>query len=224
MTSNAVKSVAPKALLSLTLLAASLFSPLSQAQQIYRIVGPDGKVTFSDQPPPAASNAKVNAASPGASGGSASASLPFELRQVSAKYPVTLYTGENCSPCGSARVMLINRGIPFSERTVTTNEDLQALQRLSGDASLPFATIGGQQLKGFSDSEWTQFLNAAGYPATSILPANYRPPAPTPLVAVNTPPAAATAGGNGARPAARPGVPTPPPVEAPVDNPSGIKF
>jgi glutaredoxin len=222
MTSNAVTSVAPKALLALTFLAAGLyvFSPLAQAQQVYRIVGPDGKVTFSDQPPSTTSNAKVNAATPGGGGGVASAGLPFELRQASGKYPVTLYTGANCGPCSSARNMLNNRGIPFSERTISTNEDVQALQRLSGDASLPFATIGAQQLKGFSDAEWTQFLNAAGYPATSILPANYRPPAPTPLVAVNAP----AAGGNGAGPAARPAAPAPPPIEAPVSNPSGIKF
>ena len=221
MTSNAVTSVAPKALLALTLLAASFYSPLSNAQQVYRIVGPDGKVTFSDQPPPAASNAKVNAATPSGGGAAASAGLPFELRQVAAKYPVTLYTGDNCGPCGSARALLVSRGIPFSERTVTTNDDVQALQRLSGDASVPFVTIGSQQLKGFSDAEWTQFLNAAGYPATSVLPASYRPPAPTPLVAVSAPPAA---GGNGARPAARPSAPAPTPIEAPVSNPSGIKF
>ncbi len=221
MTSNAVTSVAPKALLALTLLAAALYSPLSQAQQVYRIVGPDGKVTFSDQPPPSASNAKVNATTPGGGGAAASTGLPFELRQVASKYPVTLYTGENCGPCGSARNLLTNRGIPFSERTVTTNDDLQALQRLSGDASLPFATVGSQQLKGFSDSEWTQFLNAAGYPATSTLPASYRRPAATPLVTVSTPPAAAA--GGAARPA-RPTAPASPPVEAPADNPSGIKF
>lgn len=219
MTSNAVTFVAPKALLALTLLAAALYSPLSQAQQVYRIVGPDGKVTFSDQPPPAASNAKVNATTPGGGGGAASAGLPFELRQVASKYPVTLYTGENCGPCGAARNMLTNRGIPFSERTITSNDDIQALQRLSGDASLPFATIGGQQLKGFSDSEWTQFLNAAGYPATSTLPASYRRPAATPLVTVSTPPAATAAGA-----APRPAAPAPTPVQAPVDNPSGIKF
>jgi glutaredoxin len=221
MTSNAVTSVAPKALLALTLLAASLYSPLSHAQQVYRIVGPDGKVTFSDQPPPAASNAKVNAATPGGGGAAASAGLPFELRQVAAKYPVTLYTGENCGPCGAARSMLTSRGVPFSERTVTTNDDIQALQRLSGDATLPFATIGSQQLKGFSDAEWTQFLNAAGYPATSTLPASYRRPAATPLVTVNTPPAATAAGAAAPRPAA---APAPIPVQAPVDNPSGIKF
>lgn len=219
MKSNAMKSFAPHALAALAVLAGGLFSPLSQAQQVYRIVGPDGKVTFSDQPPPAATG-KVSTANTSAGGGGASAGLPFELRQVATKYPVTLYTGENCMPCGAARNMLTNRGIPFSERTITSNDDIQALQRLSGDGSLPFATIGGQQLKGFSDSEWTQFLNAAGYPQQSVLPASYRRPAPTPLVAVAAPPSAAT-GAAASRPAA---APAPTPIEAPANNPAGIKF
>lgn len=220
MNTKAVKSLAPHALLALALAAGGLFSPLAQAQQVYRIVGPDGKVTFSDKPPPAAAGAKVSAATPGG-GGSAPTGLPFELRQVASKYPVTLYSGENCGPCGAARAMLTNRGVPFSERTVSSNEDIKALQRLSGDTSLPFATIGSQQLKGFSDVEWTQFLNAAGYPATSVLPASYRPPAATPLVAVTAPPAANNgAARSAAAPAAAPTAP--PPLSA--DNPAGIKF
>ncbi|MCZ8257594.1 MAG: glutaredoxin family protein [Polaromonas sp.] len=221
MKSNAMKSFAPHAAAALAVvLAGSLFSPLSQAQQVYRIVGPDGKVTFSDQPPPAATG-RVSAANTGSgSGGGASTGLPFELRQIASKYPVTLYTGDNCGPCASARAMLTNRGVPFSERTVTTNEDVQALQRLSGDAALPFATIGGQQLKGYSDAEWTQFLNAAGYPQASTLPASYRRPAATPLVSVNAPAAASAAA---TRPVAAPAAPSPTPAPQ-EDNPAGIKF
>jgi glutaredoxin len=215
MKTNAVKSLAPNALMALAVLAGGLFSPLSQAQQVYRIVGPDGKVTFSDQPPPAASTGKVSTANTGG-GGAASAGLPFELRQIASRFPVTLYSGSNCGPCGTARAMLVSRGIPFSERTVNTSEDVKALERISGENSLPFATIGNQQLKGFSDVEWTQFLNAAGYPATSALPASYRPPAPSPLVSIAAPPAAA------ARPAAAPAPAAPPPPAA--DNPAGIKF
>jgi glutaredoxin len=218
MKTNAVKSLAPNGLLALTLIAGSLFSPLSQAQQVYRIIGADGKVTFSDQPPPQTTPGRVSTANTGSGGAPASTGLPFELRQVATKFPVTLYTGANCGPCGAARAMLINRGIPFSERTVTTNDDIRALQRLSGDATLPFATIGGQQLKGFSDMEWTQFLNAAGYPATSVLPSSYRPPAAAPLVSVAAPPPAAPA----ARPAAAPEALAPPPPAG--DNPAGIKF
>ncbi len=192
------------------------------AQPVYRIVGPDGKVSFSDKPP-VESNSKTAPGKSAASGGGAPASaLPFELRQVASKYPVTLYTGENCSPCQSARSMLITRGVPFTERTVNTNEDIQALQRLSGDSILPFGTIGGQQLKGYSDSEWTQFLNAAGYPTASILPSGFRQAAATPMVAVTAAPVVAAPAARAAGPA-----PAPAPAAAPAvtpANPSGIRF
>ena len=187
---------------------------LISAQPVYRIVGADGKVTFSDKAP-AEPKAKMASA---AGVGIASSSLPYELRQVAQKYPVTLYTGENCGPCQSARSMLITRGVPFTEKTVSTLEDSQALQRLSGENSLPFATIGGQQLKGFSDAEWTQFLNAAGYPAVSVLPSTYRQPAATNLVTV----AAAPASTAPAIPT-RAAVPSAQPAPATV-NPSGIRF
>ena len=223
MRSKALKLDARKFVLSSATLAvlaiAAVWSTASSAQ-VYRIVGPDGKVTFSDKPPVTEGASRVGAASSSTSGGNAAAGLPYELRQVASKYPVTLYVGDNCGPCGAGRSMLTSRGIPFAEKTVSSNEDGQALQRLSGDRSLPFMTIGSQQLKGFSDSEWTQFLDAAGYPSSSTLPASYRQPAATPLVAVAAAPAAAAA-----VPAARPAAPAPAPRPAPSnDNPAGIKF
>lgn len=224
MSANKAKFLAPQAPLALLalLIAGNLFSPQSYAQQVYRIVGPDGKVTFSDQPPPPASNARVSAANAKSAGGMATAGLPFELRQLAAKYPVTLYSGDNCGPCNSARSLLTSRGIPFSEKTVTSAEDSQALQRISGETALPFMTIGSQQLKGFSDAEWTQYLNAAGYPASSVLPASYRAPAATPLTTTAAAPAAAPANGAAAGPAAN-AAPVRPAAQ-PNANPAGIKF
>ena len=199
--------------LACTLLA--LAASHAQAQTVYRIVGPDGKVSFSDQPPPPSSNAKVTSAGKGGSAGSGNVSLPFELKEVVQRYPVTLYTSASCAPCASARNLLTVRGVPFTERTVNSNEDAEALKRISGEASLPFGTIGSQQLKGFSDVEWTQYLDAAAYPKTSVLPANYRPAPPAPLVAKA--PAAA--------PASAPAAPAPQaPQQEGSRNPSGFQF
>ena len=211
-----------------------LGSPAVQAQTLYRSVGPDGKVTFSDTPPPPSVNAMAKAA--GSLGGAASpgGALPYELQQIASRYPVTLYTGDNCGPCASGRNLLNARGIPFAERTVNTPDDVAALQRMSGDISLPFMTIGAQQIKGYSDTEWTQFLDAAGYPKTSQLPPGYRAAASAPFVAAQRPAlpapgaaAAATGGASGEptvetfntrpRPAA---TPTP----GPNTNPSNIRF
>lgn len=204
------------ALHAVTMAAIAVFSSQISAQQLYRIVGPDGKVTFSDQPPAPSSNAKVTAGKGGSFAESAGgAALPFELRTVAQKFPVTIYTAKDCSSCDNGRAMLRNRGIPFAERTVESNEDAAALKRLSGDTSLPLATVGSQQIKGYSDSEWSQTLDLAGYPKTSQLPSGYRNPAPSPLVArAAASPAPATVA-----------APAPAPVAAPASsNPAGIRF
>ena len=191
----------------------------AQAQQVYRIVGVDGKVTFSDKPPQNLdAQTKVNSSASGFGVVSVgNTTLPFELRQIASKYPVTLYTGDNCTPCASARSLLVTRGVPFSEKTVKTADDSQALQRLSGENTLPFATIGSQQLKGFSDAEWTQFLNAAGYPAVSVLLPSYRQLPAVPLVAATVAPAPSNPapGNNQALPRT---------VGPVANNPAGIKF
>jgi glutaredoxin len=144
---------------------------------------------------------------------------------VASRYPVVLYTGNDCAPCNSGRNLLNARGIPYTEKTVTTAEDIEALRRLAGEASLPFLSIGAQRLRGFSDAEWTQYLNAAGYPAQSALPPGYRRAAASPLVAVTaaTPASPATPAAPDAG-AQAPAAPAEVPVQAPANNPAGIRF
>lgn len=200
---------------------------LAGAQTIYRIVGPDGKITFSDKPPADPASAKSTTTGGRAVTGPADVVLPFELRQVVARYPVTLYAGAACPPCNAGRILLQSRGIPFNEYTVSTPEDAEALQRLSGASNLPFLTIGAQKIKGFSEAEWTQFLNAANYPASSVLPQNYRPPAARPLVVVQKPPAPKaeeTAGREQEKEATEERTAAPEDTGPTPSNPLGIRF
>ena len=207
-------------LLGLAILAGYSASD-ARAQQIYRILAPDGKVTFSDVPPlePNA-RAKVAPSVPMA-GASSDSALPFELRQAASRYPVVLYTGPQCAPCATGREMLTSRGIPFSEKTVSTNEDIDALKRLVGAPTLPALAIGAQQLKGYSEVEWAQFLDAAGYPRTSQLPAGYTPQPASPLVVAQQPQAPARPSAPAQRAPAAVGTATPPPA---AENPTGIRF
>ncbi len=169
---------------TLTLGAVLLCNP---AWALYKVVGPDGKVSYTDRPP-TSSNDKVTGLSPTggtktADSDSAAAPLPLALRQVTAKFPVVLYVSTpDCEPCNTGRQLLQQRGIPYSERTVTTTEDAAALQRLTGGKQVPTLSVGAQVLSGFSAGEWRQYLDAAGYPATSTLPAGYQTAAATPLV------------------------------------------
>lgn len=204
-------------------------STAASAQAVYRIVGADGKVTYADRPPAASSGSKnTNTLGNDLGNNASGVGLPYELAQIANKYPVTIYTREDCTPCDSGRALLKNRGIPFKEKTVQTPQDLQALQSISADTSMPLLTIGSQQIQGYSSTEWTQFLDAAGYPQSSALPAGYRSPtAPLTTPKASSEPAtnatqatAATATLRGPR-ASRPEPSTP---VTPPDNPSGIRF
>ena len=202
------------------LAALLLAATAASAQGLYRNVDANGRVTYTDQPPVA--NARPALVGNQAEGsGAGNAQLPFELRQVVQRYPVTLYTGDECGPCATGRQMLQTRGIPFDERTVKSSEDVAALQRLSGNNSVPLLTIGSQQLKGYSDAEWSQYLDAAGYPKSIQLPRGYSNPPARPLVAQQAAPVAPEAA-----PAPAAAAPAPAPnTDGPTpSNPAGIRF
>jgi glutaredoxin len=195
---------------------------MTWAQTVYRIIAPDGSVTFSDTPPVnGAATATLSA--PAKSSNNPAAALPFALRPVVSRYPVTLYTSSRCVPCNNGRDLLSRRGIPFTEKTVNTPEDAEALLKLSGETSLPFLTIGAQTVKGFSVVEWTQYLDAAGYPVQSLLPANYPRPTASPLAPVAPPVQTSSPTPADSETKPPPAAPNPP-VTPPPTNPARIRF
>ncbi|AMP03447.1 glutaredoxin family protein [Collimonas pratensis] len=158
----------------------------SAQAQLYKSTGPDGKVTYSDTPP--ASGNVVQKKIGG--GGDDTDGLPYELALAVKNHPVTLYSSDKCIPCDDGRKMLKERGIPFSEKTVKTNEDIAALRKIASDSQLPVLTVGRDKQSGFSSATWGSALSTAGYPESSRLPANYSNAAPV-------------AAAQGARPAAK---------------------
>ena len=203
----------------LVLAALALAGP---ANALYKVVGPDGKITYSDRAP--AENGKASQIKGGGGAGDVTAGLPYELRQVAGKFPVTLYTKDNCAPCAEARSHLRQRGVPFSEKTVNTRADIDAFKSTEGTTTIPVVRIGGQQLQGFSGPEWNNYLDAAGYPAKSALPSTYRFPAAQPMVAREALPAAdAASKADGDRRGAPADARTPAPA-TPATTPGGIRF
>ena len=183
----------------------------------FKVVGPDGRVTYTDRPQVEPGGQVQALRRDGSPAGPATqflsaVLLPAELRPLVARFPVTLYSSADCPPCELGRSLLQQRGVPFSERLVGSDDDLAALQRLTAGRTVPALTVGGQALRGFQEVDWQATLDLAGYPRESRLPRGYLGPAPAPLVARSTP----TVSGRAA-PAAEP---------TPVAEPaaSGIRF
>ena len=207
-----------------TLIAAgALLVWAATASAQYKSIGADGRVTYSDVPPPP--SAKVVEQKKLGSGPAAVA-LPFELQQASSRYPVTLYTGDKCAPCDEARTYLRGRGVPFAEKTVTSDDDIALFKQQSPDGTAPVIAVGSRRSVGFSQVAWAGLLDSAGYPATSVLPREYQNVASTPLspntrapgqTVVQTPAPSSRRG----TPATGDAAATPP---APPANPSGFRF
>lgn len=185
---------------------------------LYKVVGADGKVTYTDRIPSEGKVMPVGGQVTSAVAASTDSAMPAELRQATGRYPVTLYTTTGaCEPCDSARQLLRKRGVPYAEKVVQSAEDTEALQRLSGGRDAPTLTIGAQVLRGLVGEVWNQYLDSAGYPRESKLPAGYQYPAATPLTERREA-SAAPARANSAASAA------PAPVAPPPPAPGGFKF
>src|ERR1700743_2443954 len=100
---NTVSAAASRSTRRLRLAAVAMLlgSAAVGALAQYKIVGPDGKVTYTDKPPTPA-DIRVNNGTP-APGNTAGGGLPYETRQAMAKFPVTLYATKGCAPCDQAR-------------------------------------------------------------------------------------------------------------------------
>lgn len=150
--------------------------------ELYKWVGPDGKVTYSDTPPPKTAT-QIQKKNLDISGGG-DVNLPYELAEAAKTNPVTLYTTAKCAPCDDGRALLKSRGIPFSEKTVNSKDDLEKLQRVGGTSQLPVLMIGSSHRSGFESGTWGSALSAAGYPESNRLPKNYQQPRAEPAAPV----------------------------------------
>lgn len=205
-----------------SLLAAALLLASAPAAALFKVVGPDGSVTYTDRAPVATTGKVVPLGKAEGPPPSPLDGLPTDLRAAASRFPVTLYTSTPCTPCDSARQLLQQRGVPYTEKQIASQEDLTAYEKLVGSRNVPGATVGAQALVGFFADDWQSYLDAAGYPKASRLPPGWKAPAPSPVVAR---PAAAPAAPPAPVASPAPAAPAEPaPAAPPPPAPGGIRF
>ena len=200
---------------TLFFVTASLVAATALAQ--YKYVGPDGRVVYSDTPPPAnVKGVEKKALAPRTPEDNAGSNLPYALQQSVRTFPVTLYTAETCPGCEAGRAFLVKRGIPFTEKTVKSNDDIEALRKATGSAAVPVLVVGNSKYPSYEPGAWGDLLDSGGYPQTSQLPPSYKPPAVTSAA----PEKQATTAQAPAQPKPAPAAPPQPPA-APPESSSG---
>lgn len=144
----------------------------AQSASLYRWVDNDGKVHYTEQPPPASAAKKVEEKSIGTAPSEGS-QLPYATRLAVKNFPVTLFSSDCGDPCTKARELLSKRGIPFTSKDAGLVEVQTELTKLTGTLSVPVLLVGSTiQLKGFTPDDWNTALNDAGYPKSAPYTAN----------------------------------------------------
>jgi glutaredoxin len=167
------------------LLGCLLVIPIGiHAGELYRWVDKSGKVHYGDAPATEAVQVeRKKFYSPATQGGE---DLSYETRRAQQNFPVTLYTASNCiESCQQARNFLNKRGIPFTEKTLLTKEEIDDFKQQSGSDQSPTLAVGKTYLIGFQAEAWGSELDIASYPET----APYRAPKTLPAAASQVAPA-----------------------------------
>ena len=129
------------------------------AQKLYKWVDADGRVSYHDQPPPSDAGYRVEEK---AIRGDKTAPVKPD---IAANFPVVLYSAPKCASCDIARTYLKKRGVPFSEKNVDGDRQLQdELIKQAGGLSVPTITVGTKVMRGYLESLLEGELDAAGYP------------------------------------------------------------
>ena len=161
----------------LTLFVFGAIASLALAGETYRWEDAQGRVYYSDQPPPpGARNVRKTREFDDDEEGA----LPYRLQVVVEKAPVTLYATDCGQPCDRARELLITRGVPHTMLDASTPEVQAELQKLTnGRVEVPVVVIGKVVLRGFEEGQWNSALDVAGYPSYAMIDVEPYVPEPT---------------------------------------------
>jgi glutaredoxin len=150
----------------------------ASAQQLYRWTDEKGRVHITDTPPPGSARSVQK---PPAAPAAGESQQPFQLRQATRDFPVTLYTAPACKePCALARTHLNRRGIPFTEIQVGDDKSRDELKKVSGGEDVPTLLVGRSVHRGYAQAAYEALLDSARYPRAGLLTprAQAAPPPP----------------------------------------------
>lgn len=137
----------------LILLALFLAWPASAG--VYKWTDAQGRVQYSDSPPPAAKATQLRLQT---------YTGPVEVsRVIGADSGVTIYTTEWCGVCQRAKAFLRQNGVPFREWDVEKTEYGSIKFKQLGGSGVPVITVGSEKMMGFDANRFMAlWKNAQG--------------------------------------------------------------
>ncbi|MCL2872741.1 MAG: glutaredoxin family protein [Betaproteobacteria bacterium] len=133
----------------------------ANAQTLYRYVDADGRVVYTDKPPPpSAKDAQIKNMDANIV---ESDKISMSTRQAMERFPVTLYAFSCGQLCEDAEALLQKRGIPYTFVNTQSQDGSEKLTKLTGGTQVPVLQVGVDFVKGFNEAAWQQKLDQGGY-------------------------------------------------------------
>jgi glutaredoxin len=86
------------------------------------------------------------------------------IEEIAAARPITVYSVPDCDACDLVRTRLDGRDLPYTEKNVQDNAELQEeMKAATGGLTVPAVVIGSKVLTGYSSDALDGALEAAGY-------------------------------------------------------------
>ena len=142
-------------------LAALVLLPSVLVADMYKWVDENGKVHYSDSPPPGKKAKKLDLKINSISGPPVVSSFSNSTAGTSTS-KVRLYTTTWCGYCKKAKAYLQARGTPFQEIDVESSAQGQSEFRALGGRGVPVILVGNQRMDGYSEGGLEGLLRQAG--------------------------------------------------------------
>lgn len=148
-----------RALLAVFLLLACL----AAHAQPYKWIDAQGRTHYGDRPPADARARPVTAAINTYSGTPVLQASGGPAGKTAARENLVIYTTPTCGYCNAAKAHMNRRGIPYTERDVTTSESYEREFRQKGGRGVPLIVAGSRTLNGYSAESLDALLKSTGY-------------------------------------------------------------
>jgi len=145
----------------------------AQAETLYKVIGADGKTTYTDRPPADAKTTTTLKFSDAPSTPLPASVLKYQAelqkgahgrlaqaKRLDAIGTVTLFSASWCGHCTKAKAYLRSKGISFQELDIDTPGGGRAYFEAGGKRGVPLLMAGGKRLEGFSDGAYDYFFAA----------------------------------------------------------------
>ena len=156
------------AVLAAILVFSAVFSTASLAQNLYKSIGPDGKVVYSDRPPtegrlektmqfknlPSSSLSTDQLEKMRRNNAGPQAAIPSDQ--------AVIYTTAWCGYCKRAKTYMSSKGISYREVDIETAHGLAAYAKAGGSKGVPFLQYRGQSVQGFSVEAYDALFGRKG--------------------------------------------------------------